>query len=63
MADKPDNDFDWDQMIPLDIEPSADPSLLENVEKVDNLELRRRELRALWKGDMQSEATDATIEE
>ena len=26
MADKPDNDFDWQQMIPLDIEPSADPN-------------------------------------
>lgn len=63
MADKPDNDFDWEQMVPLDIEPSADPSLLENVEQIDNLEQRRRELRALWKGNMQKEATDATTEE
>ena len=62
MADKPDNDFDWEQMVPLDIEPSADPSLLENVEQIDNLEQRRRELRALWKGNMQKEATDATTE-
>lgn len=63
MADKPDNDFDWEQMIPLDIEPAADPDLLENVQKIDNLEQRRRELRALWKGDMQSEAIDITPEE
>lgn len=63
MADKPDNDFDWQQMIPLDIEPSADPTLLENIEQIDNLEQRRRELRSLWKGNMQNEATDATIEE
>ncbi|MDD4593156.1 MAG: hypothetical protein PHG06_22455 [Parabacteroides sp.] len=63
MADKPDNDFDWEQMIPLDIEPAADPDLLENVQKIDNLEQRRRELRALWKGDLQSEAIDITPEE
>lgn len=63
MADKPDNDFDWHQMIPLDIEPSADPTLLENIEQIDNLEQRRRDLRKLWKGNMQNEATDATVEE
>lgn len=62
MADKPDNDFDWEQMIPLDIEPSADPSLLENVQQIPNLEQRRRELRALWKGNLQSDATDVTEE-
>lgn len=62
MADKPDNDFDWEQMVPLDIEPSADPSLLENVQQIPNLEQRRRELRALWKGNLQSDATDVTEE-
>ena len=63
MADKPDNDFDWKQMIPLDIEPAADPDLLENIEPIDNLEERRRELRKLWKGNLQSEAIDITPEE
>ena len=63
MADKPDNDFDWEQMIPLDIEPAADPDLLENIEPIDNLEERRRELRKLWKGNLQSEAIDISPEE
>lgn len=62
MADKPDNDFDWSQMIPLDIEPAADPDLLENVEKIDNIEQRRRELRALFKADMIKNATDVKDE-
>lgn len=61
-ADKPDNDFDWSQMIPLDIEPAADPDLLENVEKIDNIEQRRRELRALFKGEMKKKATDVKDE-
>lgn len=62
MSDKPDNDFDWSQMIPLDIEPAADPDLLENVEKIDNIEQRRRELRALFKADMIKNATDVKDE-
>ena len=59
MADKPDNDFDWSQMIPLDIEPSADPDLLESIEPILDVESRRRELRALFKSDLKSRATDA----
>ncbi len=58
MADKPDNDFDWSQMIPLDIEPAADPDLLENVEPIENIEQRRRELRALFKSNMTKDAVD-----
>lgn len=61
MADKPDNDFDWSQMIPLDIEPSADADLLENIEPIDNIDERRRELRALFKNT--KDISDAIIEE
>ena len=63
MADKPDNDFDWSQMIPLDIEPAADPDLLEDVEPIENIEQRRRELRALFKSNMNKDAIDVSIEE
>lgn len=64
MADKPDNDVDWSQMIPLDIEPSADPDLLENITPVENLDERRKELRDLFKSEtLQSLATDAEFEE
>lgn len=62
MSDKPGNDFDWSQMIPLDIEPAADPDLLENVEKVDNVDERRRELRALFMADIKSNANDVEDE-
>jgi len=58
MSDKPDNDFDWSQMIPLDIEPAADPDLLENVEPIENIEQRRRELRALFKSNLAKDAVD-----
>lgn len=62
MADKPDNDVDWSQLVPPVFEPSADPDLLENVEPVENLEQRRRELRALFKGEMLSDVSDAKFE-
>lgn len=63
MADKPDNDFDWSQMIPLDIEPSADADLLENIEPIDNIDERRRELRALFKSSPLTDITDAEFED
>ena len=62
MLDKPDNDFDWEKMIPPDIEPSADADLLENVEKIDNINQRRIELRRLFKSDMKLNATDIVDE-
>jgi len=62
MADKPDNDFDWSQMIPLDIEPAADADLLENVEQIEDIDKRRRELRALFKGNMTKDAIDVKEE-
>lgn len=63
MADKPDNDFDWSQMIPLDIEPSADADLLENIEPIENVDRRREELRALFKSNLSKQATDAEFTE
>ncbi len=63
MADRPDNDIDWSQLVPPSFEPSADPDLLENVEVVENVEERRKELRALFKIDMKNSAEDATISE
>lgn len=62
MADKPDNDMDWSQMIPLDIEPAADPDLLEAVEPIGDVDARRRELRALFKSGMKSDAMDVKEE-
>lgn len=63
MADKPDNDFDWSQMIPLDIEPSADADLLENIEPVENIDERRKELRALFKSNLTTDVSDAEFTE
>jgi hypothetical protein len=48
-SDKEDDRFDWEQLIPPSFEPSDDPSLLGNdVEKIENLEERRKELRRLF---------------
>lgn len=63
MADKPDNDFDWDQMLPPILEPSNDVTLLEGIEPIDNLEERRRELRSLFKQEMKTSAIDIETEE
>lgn len=62
MADKPDNEVDWSQLVPPVFEPSADPDLLENIEPVDDLEERRRQLRALFKVEMLREAIDTDVE-
>lgn len=63
MADKPDNDFDWEQMIPINIEPSADADLLENIEPIEDIDQRRQELRDLFKTTMNRQATDAEFTE
>ncbi|MDR1436820.1 MAG: hypothetical protein LBI65_01745 [Candidatus Symbiothrix sp.] len=48
-ADKKDDGYDWSRLIPPSFEPSADPSLLGvEVEKIENLEERRQELRKLF---------------
>lgn len=61
-ADKPDNDFDWDQMLPPVMEPSSDTALLEGIEPIENLEERRKELRSLFKSEMKTFAVDAETE-
>ena len=63
IADKPDNDFDWDQMLPPVMEPSADTSLLEGIEPIENLEERKAQLRQIFKGEMKTFAVDAELEE
>lgn len=62
-ADKPDNDFDWDQMLPPVMEPSNDTSLLEGIEPIDNLEERRKEMRRMFKGELRANSTEAIIED
>ncbi|MDR2627555.1 MAG: hypothetical protein LBC40_05940 [Dysgonamonadaceae bacterium] len=48
-SDKEDDKFNWELLIPPSFEPSDDPSLLGNdVEKIENLEERRQELRRLF---------------
>lgn len=63
MADKPDNEFDWDKMQPPVLEPSNDVTLLENIEQIDNLEERRKELRSLFKSEMKQSAIEIRPEE
>lgn len=62
MADKPDNDFDWSQMVPIDMKPAADADLLENVEPIENVDDRRKKLRELFKTDMKRNAVDVEPE-
>lgn len=63
MADKPDNEFDWDKMLPPVLEPSNDVTLLENIEPIENLEERRKELRSLFKSQMKESAIEINPEE
>ena len=62
-ADKPDNEFDWDQMLPPVMEPSHDTTLLEGIEPIEDLEKRKKELREMFKGDMRDRAVDVETEE
>jgi len=50
-------------MLPPVMEPSNDTSLLEGIEPIEDLEQRRKELRALFKADMKTFATDIETEE
>lgn len=61
MADKEDNRFDYDKMIPPSFEPSDDITLLEGIEPINNLELRRQELRQLAKNMAKEKAVDVKI--
>lgn len=62
-ADKPDNDFNWDQMLPPIMEPSNDTSLLAGIEPIEDLDKRRLELRKMFKGEMKTFAVDVEAEE
>lgn len=61
MADKEDNRFDYDKMIPPSFEPSDDITLVEGIEPIDNLEARRQELRQLAHSMAKGKAVDAEI--
>lgn len=63
MADKPDNDFDWDQMLPPVMEPSNDTSLLEGIEPIEDIEKRRLEMRKMFKGELRANAVEAETED
>lgn len=61
MADKEDNRFDYDKMIPPSFEPSDDATLIEGIEPIENLEERRRELRRLARNLAMGKAEEAEI--
>lgn len=56
-CDKEDDAFDYSQMIPPSFEPSDDITLVEGLEAIDNVEEKRRQLRAYFKG----QAEEATV--
>ncbi len=60
-SDKEDDALDFSQMVPPSFEPSDDVTLLEGVERIDNLEERRRELRKLARNKILGTPTDAEI--
>lgn len=62
-SDKEDDALDFSQMLPPSFEPSDDVTLLEGVERIDNLEERRRELRQLARNKVLGTPTDAEIVE
>lgn len=62
-ADKEDEEFDWSMMIPPSFEPSDDVTLLENMKPIEDLEAKRKEFRAIFKGIMINRAEEAVIEE
>lgn len=61
-CDKDDNKFDFSKMIPPSFEPSDEITLLDGIEPIDDLENRRKELRALA-GGIKIDAEDTTFTE
>jgi len=61
-ADKEDDDMDYSQMIPPGFEPTDDVTILEGLEKIDNLEDERQIFRSMFKGNMYKIAEEAVIE-
>ncbi len=51
-ADKDDNDFDFSQMIPPNMEVTDDVTVLDGIEPIEDLETVRNEFRSLFKKDL-----------
>jgi len=62
-ADKEDDTFDWNQMIPPSFEPTDDITVLEGIREIPNLEEERRRFREKFKGNLFKKAEEAKIEE
>ena len=62
-SDKEDDRIDFSEMVPPSFEPTDDVTLLEGVERIPNLEERRRELRQLARNKILGTPTDAEIVE
>ena len=62
-ADKEDDVFDWNQMIPPSFEPTDDITVLEGIREIPNLEEERRRFREKFKGNLFKKAEEAQIEE
>lgn len=60
-CDKEDSQFDFDKLIPPSFEPTDDYTLIEGLTKIDNLEERRKQLRALAKGQAYADAEEAEV--
>ena len=61
-ADKEDNDFDFSQMIPPNMEVTDDVTVLEGIEPIEDLETVRNEFRNLFKKDLLKRSTIAEID-
>lgn len=62
-ADKEDDAYDWNQLVPPSFEPSDDVTLLEGLQPIADLEKERESFRNLFKQKFKSVAEDAeTIE-
>ncbi len=62
-ADKEDDGFDWSQMIPPNMEPTDDVSVLEGFEPIANLEEERKAFKLLFKKQLNKKAVDTEIDE
>ncbi len=62
-ADKEDDKYDFERMIPPSFEPSDDVTLIEGLEPIANLEERRKELRRLARNMALGTPVDVELEE
>ena len=61
-ADKEDNDYDFSQMIPPNMEVTDDVTVLEGIEPIEDLETVRNEFRNLFKKDLLKRSTITEID-